>query len=130
MIALVPVVAVLAFWGGAYWERNREIPFNAALWLAGGPSQTIARDVEPFRHKMVRDLLAKHLHNGMSRAEIIRLLGEPESKVDAEGQIWYWLNQEYSSTGIGIDPKTIHNLVIQFDASGNVDKVTHQIYGR
>jgi hypothetical protein len=130
LIALVPLVDVSAFWGGAYWERNRDIPFNALLWRAGGASQTIARDVEPFRHKMVSDLLARHLHNGMSRAEVIRLLGEPESKVDAERQIWYWLNQEYASWGVGIDPKTIHNLVIQFDESGSVDKVTHQIYGR
>ena len=44
--ALVSVVAAVAFWAGASWERNREIPFNAVLWRAGGPSQTIARDVD------------------------------------------------------------------------------------
>jgi len=131
LIALVSVVAASAFQGGVYWERNRQIPFNALLWKMGGPAQTIAQDVEPFRHKMVSDLLAKHLHNGMSRAEVIRLLGEPEeSAVGQERQIWYWLNQEYAAWGIGIDPKTIHNLIIQFDGGGNIDNITYRVWER
>jgi len=130
LIALVSVVAVSAFWGGAYWERNRDIAFNAPLWRAGGASQTIARDIDPFRHKMVKDLLARHLYDGMSKGEVISLLGEPESEVREENRMLYWLNQEYASWGIGIDPKTIHNLVIKLDRNGNVEKVTHQIYER
>jgi hypothetical protein len=130
LTALVSVVAAGGFWGGVYWERNKDIPFNALLWRAGGPSQTIARDTDPFRHKMVRDLLAQHLHKGMSRAQVIRLLGEPESEVIEERQISYWLNQEYPSWGIGIDPKTTHNLVIELDAGGNVQKINHQVFDR
>ena len=129
-VALMMVVAFSGFWSGAYWERNREIPFNAVLWRVGGPSQTIARDVDPFRHKMVGDLLAKHVHNGMSRAQVVQLLGEPENQVDAQREIWYWLNQEYSSWAVGIDPKTTHNLVVQFDPSGKVEKVSQQLYAR
>ena len=130
LTALVSVGAGAGLWGGAYWERNRDIPFNALLWQAGGPSQTIARDTAPFRHKMVRDLLAQHLHKGMSRAQVIRLLGEPGGEVLEERQIWYWLNQEYPAWGIGIDPKTIHNLVIELDASGNVQKINYQVFDR
>jgi hypothetical protein len=127
LVALVSVLAVFGFWGGAYWERNREIAFTALLWRAGGPSQTIAQDMDPFRHKMVRDLLARHLHNGMSRAQVISILGEPESEIRQENEIWYWLTQEY---GWGIDPKTVQNLVVKFDPNGNVEKVTHQVSRR
>jgi hypothetical protein len=128
-IVVVAAVAFAAFWAGAYWERNREMPFSATLWRFGGPSQTIARNVDPFRHKMVGDLLAKYLRNGMSKAQVIQLLGEPDNQVEPERQFWYWLNEEFP-LGIGIDPKATRNLIVQFDVNGNVETVSHALYRR
>jgi len=124
-ISLSILATLLGFWGGAYWERNRSIPFNRVLWRAGTINQTIGGDVDPFRHKMVKDLLATFLHEGMTRDQVIALLGEPDSQNEEENEISYWLSQEYAW---GIDPISIQHLVIRFNSNGYVEKLTHQTH--
>ena len=68
--ALVSVVAAVAFWAGASWERNREIPFNAVLWRTAGEltSQLIDlidagagnEDIQAGAEAL-RDVLAEHI---------------------------------------------------------------------
>lgn len=126
LATLLSLAASSGFWGGMYWEGNRDIPFNRALWKAGSINQTIGGDVDPFRHKMVKDLLEKYLSAGMNRGQVVALLGEPsESEQNTErNEISYWLNQEY---GWGIDPVKVEELVIKFNSTGSVEKVTRRV---
>src|SRR4051812_20617369 len=99
LAAVLFLTAAAGFFAGVQWHNSREIPFNAALWKAGSISQTVGGDVEPFRQKMIQDLLRRHLSRGMSKSQVTALLGEPES---VEGrEMFYWLSEEY---GWGIDP--------------------------
>ncbi|MCE9588904.1 MAG: hypothetical protein K8S99_00085 [Planctomycetes bacterium] len=85
-------------------------PFNAAIW-----AQVTAYDNSSIRAAMLKDLLRLHPLNGMTSADIDKLLGPGDNT--GHWQQWdrnYWLGNDYM-----IDSEW---LVIRFDASGRVSK--------
>lgn len=75
-----------------------DMPFDAQLWKA----------VEPFdkntaRMRMENDLLRKHRLIGMTRHDVIVLLGPPYPDYAPEGTIVYWLGPGRGPFGFGID---------------------------
>jgi hypothetical protein len=57
-----------------------------------------------------------------TRHERASLLGYEEN-ID-ENESWHWLNEEYDW---GINPVKVEHLVIKFNPSGDVEKITHEV---
>lgn len=99
------VLVVLAGLLGLAGLASRTGGFNAELWQAQRGAS--ARD-NP-RAGMVVDLQRVHLRAGMSRAEVQRLLGEPDQQ------------QEFSDVyELGVSPVGIdyEYFIVDYDASG------------
>lgn len=96
------------------WTRTSQ-PFESELWKAGGPTQV----EDPYytaRDLMVDDLLDRELLIGLSRHEVLDLLGEPGLRSEglADDETWeYWI-----SSGL-VDP--IY-LAVTFGLNGIVTK--------
>jgi Tol biopolymer transport system component len=85
--------------------------FDRELWLA---HPTCERD-NP-RGRMVKDLLERHLHQGIPRARVMELLGPPERSV---GGVDYPLG-EWSGFRVDCD-----FLRVEFDLSGRLTRAYH-----
>jgi hypothetical protein len=80
---------------------------------------TLSRGVLAVRGCMVSDLLDKHVLQGMSRADVVALIGEPDPKdVFPEYDLVYWLGPERGL--IGTDSEY---LVIKLDRASRVTSV-------
>ena len=67
------------------------------------------------REKMIDDLIQSDTLIGLTKNEIVELLGEPE--VEREAEFEYLIREKY---GTDIDPEYISNLRIAFDKDGYV----------
>ncbi len=107
---------------GIYYERNKDVPFNAHLWKLGNSVQTRGFAIEPYRHQMVADLLKKHRLYMKHRNEIVALLGEEGEMENGGDTLRYWLNESYFCITC-VDPTSIDYLVIDFRSSGYPEKI-------
>jgi hypothetical protein len=71
LLAIVLTVGLSTLAAAHYW-KTRPLPFDRAVWNAE------AQDIDDFRrHRMADWLLKQRRLVGMSRAEIVSMLGEP-----------------------------------------------------
>jgi len=68
-----------------------------------------------FREKMVDDLIQSDTLIGLSKVQVVELLGKPKS--ESEMELMYLIREKY---GTNIDPDYISNLLIKIDESGKV----------
>jgi len=80
MRLIIPLLALILLAGckGKQEQAEPSIPFDRKVWMA---QQDFEIDASP-RWLMYDDLMAKHLPLGMTRAQAIKLLGEPSVRVD------------------------------------------------
>jgi len=92
----------------------RPMPFDSEVWRAT-PSEF---SLESKRLRMVDELLSVHLSVGMSRAEVVGLIGEPDTTpYFADFDMVYHLGQERHP--FGVDSEW---LVIRLDEAGHVSE--------
>lgn len=130
IISVLLVSSVFGFLLGVLVERNRnqDIPFDSRLWQVGHTGGTLGSNIEPFRHRMVNDLLKNHSLQGKSKAEIDSLLGEDgTSDSSRDKKTYYWLNQEYACY-MCVDPTSVDNLVLEFNSNGYVERAYIEHY--
>ena len=95
------------FWmGPAVFD---EIPFDRKVWLAYEKNKD-----GNIRKRMFHDLRRRHLRPGMSRNEVLRLLGKP-TREDGD-HLDYYLGPD----ALDIDT---NELILELDASGCVVRV-------
>ena len=103
---------------GMLWFSN-SLPtrssFDRSLWLS---NNTYTMNNPRFR--MVEDLMSHHVRIGMSRQQVVTLLGEPtgESFISAQGVYFYILGTEYSDPSflcVKFDPQERVLNVSRFD---------------
>ena len=97
------------------------LPFSRQLWLAGARSVRgdPVRDRNNPRLRIVGTVLARHVRRGVSRQQVIALLGQPEcdypkahaDEVGGDAVIGYTLGSPYFDEEF---------LMISFDRSGRV----------
>ena len=68
----VLVMVVIGVWSG--YQYSLRLPFDAEQWQAAGQ----AVETWPLRQRMLPDLFHRHRLVGMTRAEVIALLGRPD----------------------------------------------------
>ncbi len=91
---------------------KNEIKFNKVDWLKSSDGFYLNRD------KMINDLTLNHKLIGLSKIELVELLGEPENYSNVEpNSIYYNIVTDY---GFDIDPVYIKNLKIEFNQSNQV----------
>jgi hypothetical protein len=108
----------IAFFGWEYvvdsLQYNVEFwlePFESAVWKAEKPTGGIQHTE---RRCMIRDLSRRHLKRGMTRAEVVALLGEPRGLHGAR-TMDYWLG--YPRWWVTLD----HDILeIHLDDAGKV----------
>ena len=123
IVVATALIGGYALWG-AYRSARGELPesrcdgherFDRARWM----DTTLARGMLAIRGCMVDDLLERHQLEGMSRAEVIRLIGPPDtSDLFPEFDLVYWLGPERGL--IGIDSEF---LVVKLDTAKRVTSV-------
>ena len=85
------------------WSSRRS--FDAALWR----ESLTKNDDDPIRLRMVNDLLRRHRLIGLSRDELVTLLGNPPpSGYFREFEIVYWLGPESGLFSIDSEWLIIH----------------------
>jgi len=120
---LVLVVAVLSLGAGLKWISgtpldNRE--FSRSEWM-DGPRQN--------RAFMAYDLIENHLQAGMSRDEVLKLLGNPSIgsgsnySNDSSQSFKYWIASSWLRT-----PGDDTYIYIHFDKDGSL--IESEVYGR
>lgn len=74
--ALLIVILCYAFIYLPIWDKyNRTYGFDQQAWLSGQHEQ------DAVRAGMLRDLMAHHLYQGMSRGDVLTLLGPAEERI-------------------------------------------------
>lgn len=96
LLALTALV-ILSVAAGFYVARNANIPFDSETWKSLADERLWPEEVEETRLRMLNDLLAHHLHVGMSYSEVEGLLGPPDfmwkgDKWDPSGGAYYALS--------------------------------------
>ena len=92
---------------------KHEIKFNKSDWSKSSDGFYLNRD------KMITDLTSNHKLIGLSKIQLLELLGEPENYSDAEpNSIYYNIVTDY---GVNIDPVYIKNLRIKFNKLDQVE---------
>jgi hypothetical protein len=84
--------------------------FDTAVWIHSHDNN----DEDNLRGEMYKDLVKNHLSKGMSKKDVIELLGDPD--YEAEG---YVLNYYLGFLGFGIDPSFLR---LEFDKNGKLLK--------
>jgi len=108
------IVALTIFTPDAENYFNR-IEFDREQWINWEETETTAS----LRWNMVHDLTTEHKLLGMTRSEVIELLGPPDDEFEIKGSIYYYLGM----AGYGIDTGT---LMIKFKDDTVIDyKVSH-----
>lgn len=127
-VALLTTLAAVVIAAGALWLAWRsardQLPesrcdgratFVQSQWM----DTTLALGRTAVRGCMVDDLLDRYPLRGMTRAQVVALIGEPtEKEVFQEYDMVYWLGPERGL--IGTDSEF---LVIRLDANGRVSLV-------
>ncbi len=86
--------------------EGRKLEFDRSNW------NTIVDGIYKYREQMVDDLIQNHLKKGMSRRELIELIGDPENiQMMENNTIGYIIMEDYSRD---IDPVETKTLIIQF----------------
>jgi hypothetical protein len=111
--ALVLVALAAASVGAIRYFDGRSRVFDAVAWR--GPARGGYA-----RGRMVPDLVARHRLTGMTRAELVALLGQPQ-QIFADGRELVY-NLGVPESGLAIDPDL---LIITLDARGRA--VRHAI---
>lgn len=125
-IAMIPLLPGMLQLGEELVQDWRaESTFSQASWFEANDQSYMA---EATRTKMADDLIERELLIGMTVAEVLEMLGQPESvnrlerslneASEAPSEFWYYLNP-----GL-VDPKY---LVIEFDAQGRVRRAYTQV---
>ena len=92
---------------------KNETKFNRYDWLKSVDGFYLNRD------RMINDLTLNHKLVGLSKNDIIKLLGQPENYANTEEKtIYYNIETDY---GWNIDPVYIKDLKIKFNQSGKVE---------
>ncbi len=106
-------ILTVCFLAGLLTNCKNDQPFNSELWKKKGLDWQITE----FREVMVSDLLNSDTLTGLSKSELIQLLGEPE--LVERNKFIYLVREKYDWD---IDPTYIKNLVIEIDSlEGVVD---------
>ena len=125
-IAMIPLLPGMLQLGEELVQDWRaESTFSQASWFEANDQSYMA---EATRTKMADDLIERELLIGMTVAEVLEMLGQPEFMNRSEGwpssaskaprDFWYYLNP-----GL-IDPEY---LVVEFDAQGRVRRAYTQV---
>jgi hypothetical protein len=105
--------------GGLTWswrEAASQNQFSRQIWAASSLSR-LGNNPDNPRMRMANNVLKNHLRAGMSRNEVISLLGAPDEPTDRDDQaIWYYLGG-YSG---GSFLRGSDYLVIEFDERGKL----------
>ena len=91
--------------------------FDSASWKASLASDSL----DPIRLRMVDDLLHRHRLRGMTRAEVVSLLGTPETNYSnyfRDYDLVYWLGSEGGYLSLNSE----WLLAIKFSGNGRVSK--------
>ena len=83
------------------WRDYSHKPFNSQEWLAGDAVE---------RGRMSLDVSKKRIPDGKSKAEIVKLFGEPDKKATVEGRE-VWLYRTDNNAG-----SRLNQFPISFDA--------------
>ena len=95
VVGLIGVLALAAFLLPVLYDLSPSLSFESAGWIAA----TDATDRT--RYRMHRDLLRRHQVTGMTRPEVVGLLGPPtETDKFQEWDLVYWMGPE---PGLGVD---------------------------
>jgi len=119
VVALYLLMMVTNLWDLTYILNWGNLPFDQHQWKTADLD-----NIECIRGRMVRSLVHSHRLIGMSREEVLQLLGPPdsldeplargESAMEAGNPIGYYLGMR---GGFGIDPDI---LWLWFDRNGRV----------
>ena len=122
ILTLLTVAALFAWWCAVsgldllaqrIWmgsEVFHETPFDKAKWASYESYRG-----QNVRKRMYHDLASRHLFTGMTRREVVRLLGKPEHV--SEGVFHYYLGPDAA----GMDT---NELLVEFDKANRVRNVT------
>jgi len=100
------------FFGDTIQEHLRRRPFDVAAWQGG---TTLTNNI---RILMVDDLLRRHSFRGMTREQVVAIVGEPDkTEYFKDWDLAYWLGPERGF--VSIDSEW---LVFRLDSQ---KKVTH-----
>ncbi len=100
-IASTVIATCLALAGWVFFGENvREYlarqPFDPVAW-----QQALHNQTDPVRIRMVDDLLRRHQFRGMTRVEVVALIGEPDdTPYFKDWDMVYWLGPERGFMGI------------------------------
>ena len=85
------ILVTLGLIGGYFILAQQKMSFDRSVWL----DELAIRD-EPYpRQQMLSDLLANHITMGMTRSDIVYLLGEPTETTHFQSyDLVYWVGSE------------------------------------
>lgn len=119
MVALLALCLLFFIWVWPLYtflsyDRPPSIRFESVKWKNKG----LRESGHPIRIQMVDDLLKNHTLDGISKAEVVGLLGEPDNPgYFKDWDLVYWLGPERSA--ISIDAEW---LVIRFNSEQKVSE--------
>jgi hypothetical protein len=102
LLAFAAVLIVLA----GCSEAPKAIKFDSSAWLAAGRGDVLTFTT---RGRMADDLVKRGLSIGMTRAEVLSLLGEPDQPPSATEIVYYLGKTDSFLSGLSF-------LVLYFDA--------------
>lgn len=92
---------------------NKDVRFDSNEWNRGG----LDWQITDTRENMVSDLLASDTLIGLTKPEVIKLIGKPE--FDESNKIKVLIREKYTGN---IDPDYISYLIIDFNQLGSAIK--------
>jgi hypothetical protein len=97
----------------ASFEDTTTETFDGDWWRTHGPI-----DFGELRLAMARDLISTNALAGLTRAEVLKLLGAPSWRDKRTGELGYELDEAHHDGDI--DPSSVEELVIAFDVDDRV----------
>lgn len=123
LVAGLVVIAV----GTWLWTSLRRQKFDQDLWQREGLRTSDSQSVKSNgRSRMVDDLINNHIHVGMSRDEVLGMLGRPDEFLNSQyPYLRYYLGSRSQPLGLG---NKEYELVIQFGPGDRIVELeVHQI---
>jgi hypothetical protein len=112
--ALYVAVALSPFVGAMWSDYSQRIPFEKETWIAAGVTHA-----EPYRTRMVDDLLDRTDFRGMTREQVVAVIGEPsDTEYFSDWDMVYYLGPER-----GLFSVDSEWLTLRLDAQGKVSEV-------
>ena len=107
--------------------REGDLSFDSTIWKRGFTDNFgIIYSPDTIRLRMVDDLLHRHRLRGMTREEVVSLLGTPpETNYFREYDLVYWLGPDGGYIGSRVPAPSIDSewwLAIKFGGDGRVSK--------